>query len=116
MLARSWIQPAKARVTGAASERRGYDANERAYCIERKGDGVLKLAVAASTASPVVNPALVIRGWGEAGARLVLDGRRVARGRAFRFGHRKTLEGTDLVVFIEAQKEQPLEMLLEPLP
>jgi hypothetical protein len=41
---------------------------------------VLKLAVAASTASPVVNPAFVIRG------------------------------------FIEAQKEQPLEMLLEPLP
>jgi hypothetical protein len=60
------------------------------------GVAALALTLAASPASPVENVVLVVKGWGDGGASLTLDGREVPRGRDFRVGHRRRLEATDL--------------------
>ena len=60
------------------------------------------------------NVALVVGGWGEADASLSLDGRAVPRGPSFRYGHRHGLEATDLVVWIDASGEAPLQIRLGP--
>ena len=36
----------------------------------------------------------------------------VPRGRNFRYGHRRTLDGTDLIVWIRAVSEKPLRITL----
>jgi hypothetical protein len=68
--------------------------------------------LAASPALPVENVALVVKGWGDGGATLTLDGREVTSGKDFRVGHRRRLEATDLVVFVTARSTVPLRLVL----
>jgi hypothetical protein len=66
--------------------------------------------LAGSSDSPVFNPAFVIQGWGEKEAILKIDGAEVPRGRDFRYGHRRTLESTDLIVWIKTVSEKPVRI------
>jgi hypothetical protein len=118
-LARSWIRPAPLRLQGKEYESDGYDRYERAYVLTRTGgdgSGGLTLTLLASEASPIVNPAFLIRKWGGAQAELLLDRRPLARGREFRVGHVRGREGTDLVVWIRRVAREPLEVRLSPVP
>ncbi len=118
-LARSWAEAPKLTVTDGAFASAGYDRSERAYHLSNESRGApttLECAFAASPTSPVDNLALVIKGWGEGGAALEIDGRAVPAGTAFRLGHRHTLDGTDLIVWIEAHGERPLHIRLVPTP
>ena len=86
-LARSWIAPPALEVASAGFAAEGYDRNQRAYVLRREGgEGALELTLAASDASPLVNPAFVLLGWGEAGAVVARDGRPLTNGREARTG------------------------------
>jgi len=115
-LARSWDRAPELRVVRGGFSSLGYNRSERAYRLARSAEDsrALELSLAASPASPVRNLALVVEGWGEGGASLMLDGRAVPRGAAFRFGQRRTLERTDLVAWIEARGEAPVQIRLSP--
>jgi hypothetical protein len=96
------------RLSGSGYEGGTYDQAERAYVLARKAAaGKLTFTLAASPESPVSNFALIIKGWGDAGARLEIDGRPIASGKAFRTGDRQTLEGSDLIVWVEAASAKP---------
>lgn len=117
VLGRSWNTPAELKVAGNAFRAKGYDKNQRAYvlaCNEAGQPATLEMTLAGSQASPVLNPAFVIQGWGERGARLRLDGREIPRGKDFRFGQVFTLEGTDLVVWLHLESMQPTTLRLSP--
>jgi hypothetical protein len=112
-LAQSWINPPKLILANSGVTSEGYDKYERAYVLTCGPGGsppALELELAATEASPVVNPAFVIRNWGEANAYLAIDGEEVKRGGDFRFGHRHTLEGTDLVVWIRVETTQSIKI------
>ncbi|MBP9946469.1 MAG: LamG domain-containing protein [Vicinamibacteria bacterium] len=117
-LARSWSQAPELRVAAGRVRSLGYDRSERAYRLKAEAavDRPLDLVVKASPTSPVRNLAIVVEGWGEASARLTLDGRAVSRGPGFRYGHRHTLAGTDLVVWIETSTDASLRLRLDPRP
>ncbi|MHC4186308.1 MAG: hypothetical protein ACYSR4_10305, partial [Planctomycetota bacterium] len=70
--------------------------------------------LAASEESPVVNPSFVIKGWGETGATLKLNGKQIKRGRKFRFGHSHNLDSTDFVVWIKKKSTKPITISLSP--
>jgi hypothetical protein len=117
-VARSWSRAPELRVSGTAFGTRGFDRSERAYMLSRVGSEAagapLRFELLASSESPVRNVALVIENWGEAGAKLSVDGKAVARGRLYRYGHRHTLSGTDLLVWIELSSDRPVRVALEP--
>jgi hypothetical protein len=116
-LARSWERPAVLTIETAGYSGGDYDPGERAWIVERSEAATtepLAVTLAASPASPVENVALVVKGWGDGGATLTLDGREVASGRDFRVGHRRRLEATDLVVFVTARATSPLRLVLAP--
>jgi hypothetical protein len=95
-LARSWESPAVLKVESPGYSGGDYDPGERAWIVERSaaaGTEPLALTLAASPDSPVENVALVVKGWGDAGATLTLDGREVAGGKDFRVGHRRRHRG-----------------------
>lgn len=117
-LARSWSQAPELRVASGPARSLGYDRSERAYRLKAEAAVTrpLELALAASPTSPVRNVALVVEGWGESAAQLTIDGRKVPRSARFRYGHRHTLAGTDLVVWIETRADIPLRVRLTPLP
>jgi hypothetical protein len=110
-LAKSWIHPAAIKTTGASFSSVGYDQDQRAYVLKRiQPGGNLDFELAGSAVSPVVNPALVIRGWGDHEAAVKIDGADVPRGRNFRYGHRRTLESADLIVWMKTASEKPVRI------
>jgi len=116
-LARSWNYPAELKLAGSGFESDGFSNYERAYvlnCKDNSNPSTLKFELAASEKSPVVNPAFVIKKWGEAGASLKIDGTEVKRGSDFRFGRRRTLQGTDLIVWVKKNSAKPITISLSP--
>lgn len=112
-LAKAWIHPPAIRTTGTSFASDGYNPDQRAYLLKRvqPGDN-LEVELAGSSDAPVFNPALVIQDWGENEATLKVDGTEVPRGPNFRYGHRHTLDGTDLIVWIKDRSEKPARLSL----
>ncbi|MHC4337285.1 MAG: LamG domain-containing protein, partial [Planctomycetota bacterium] len=111
-LAKSWLRPAKLEVKSGCRSR-GYDRSQRAYVLTAMNSRICVL-VKASEESPVINPAFVIKNWGDSDARLEIDGKEVKRGKDFRFGHRARLEGTDLIVWMKLASSEPVPVSILP--
>jgi len=115
-IARAWLQSPTLTVTGGPFKSEGYSKAQRAFIISRaSGSGTLEFEIDASEESPVVNPAFVVENWGESGARLEIDGREIDRGRIFRFGHYRRLEGTDLIVWVKTEIMEPVSIAISPI-
>ena len=116
-LAKSWLSPPKMQVEGEGYQNNGYDPTERAYMLTKtsgKVPGTLRLTFAASDSSPIFDPAIVVKGWGEGDAQLRIDGKRSAWGKSLRVGYIHRLDSTDLVVWIEKNSVKPLHLELVP--
>jgi hypothetical protein len=116
-LARSWLQAPKLKIFGKSFTSEGYVTAQRAYVLEHGQEAkrsVLDFEIEASDDSPVVNPAFVIKGWGDVGATLKINGKAIARGKDFRWGHVYRLEGSDLVVWLRQESSRPVRVSLTP--
>ena len=80
----------------------------------RESPAALALTLQASDSSPVVNPAIVIKNWGDAAAQLKINGKPVNWGKDFRRGYVQNLDGTDLVVWIRQESVTPVQIALTP--
>jgi len=117
-LAKSWLRPAELKLGSKNFSSQGYDQSERAYMLTGKSKGrnnELRFELLASKEHPVVNPAFIIKNWGESGARLKIDRRKIRRGRNFRIGHRYTPAGCDLIVWIQKKSTRPMKVSLSPV-
>lgn len=115
-LARSWLNAPQLKIHGKEFVSEGYSRDQRAYILARQSDtdAPLEFTLVASDDSPVVNPTFIIENWGDADADLKIDGRNINPGQSFRFGHRYTLEGGDLVVWLKTESAKPVEIFLSP--
>ena len=116
-LAESWLSPPELQLKGEGYRSQGYDPTQRAYVLTRTETATsapLDLILSASDASPAFDPAIVIKSWGDAAARLKIDGKPVAWGKDFRVGHIDRLEGRDLVIWIQKQSTQALHVEVIP--
>ena len=114
---RSWAKAPELRMAGGGAAAPVYDISQRAYVLAAPGAGrpaALAGELRASEDSPVENVALVVKNWGDGGASLSVDGKAVPRGPGFRFGHVRSLDGTDLVVWFKAKAVTPLSFVLTP--
>jgi len=110
----SWVNPAELKVFTSSYKSEGYRRNERAYVLSKVGgsDGGVKFELCGSDEHPVFNPVFVIMNWGDKKAKLVVDGREIACGKEFRFGHRRRLEGSDLVVWLKMKVREAVKISL----
>jgi len=116
-LVKSWSNPARLKLSGGAFTSEGYDPSQMAYVLVSGDPGQAKklsVKLAASKDSPVINPAFVIKGWGDSGVELKIDGKEIKRGRNFRFGHRYRLQATDLIVWVKTESTKPVKISLSP--
>ncbi|NIP26634.1 MAG: hypothetical protein GWN67_26190 [Phycisphaerae bacterium] len=117
-LAKSWLAPPELKITTGSLQSQGYDPTQRAYMLKCKKTGkptVIEFELLASKKSPAVNPAFVIKNWGQAKARLNINGKPVKHGKRFRFGHSHTLEGSDLIVWLKIESTDKLKISLAPV-
>ncbi len=115
-LAKSWISSASLKVGGGDIVSEGYDYKQRAYVLSCKADCKdLTFELSGSEDSPIVNPAFVIKNWGQGEAKLKINGKKIKCGKDFRFGHRHTLEGSDLIVWVKKESTKPIRISLSPV-
>ena len=115
-LARSWLQAPKLKIDSENFSSKGYSRDQRAYVLQRKTSSradTLEFELQATEDSPVVNPAFVIKKWDSTDAELKINGTRINRGNKFRFGHRDTLDGSDLVVWLKYESTKPMRFSLQ---
>lgn len=117
-LAKSWIYPAELIQSSSGFESEGFDKFERAYilrCSKSIKPSALEFELSGSETSPLVNPVFVIKNWGNHEVTVEINGRKLSRGRDFRFGHRNSLEGTDLVMWLQFQSTKSVQLLFSPV-
>ncbi|MBM3312775.1 MAG: hypothetical protein FJY80_14855 [Candidatus Aminicenantes bacterium] len=119
-LAKSWLSPPKIEVAAGAYASEGYDPAQKAFVVSRRTTAApapgaaLEATFRASADSPLVNPALVVRNWGEAEPRVAIDGRAAAEGRDVRVGRVSRLEGEDLVVWLRLESAASVKISISP--
>jgi len=112
-LAKSWLYPADLILEGGGFKSEGYLNEERAYVIRRSPDSAedkIRFQLKASQNHPVINPAFIIKNWGDIPVKLEIDNNMIDRGKSFRYGYRHTLEGSDLIVWFKLNKEEPVQI------
>jgi len=90
-----------------------FTSNPAANPASSPAGGTLSLTFSAKPDSPLVNPALVIEGWGRAPARLTLDGRTLEPEVDFKLGYRQTLAGEDLIVWLPHESTSAANLQIE---
>jgi hypothetical protein len=115
MLARSWNNAPELIVQSNDFNASGHSKKERAFIISNNNKAPaseVKFTLSATENSPVVNPSFVIKNWGDADVELTVNGEKLSRGDSFRYGFRKTLQGTDLVLWIELRSDAEVSFTL----
>jgi len=116
-LAKSWLSPPRLEIAGDGFAAGGYDPTQRAFVLSRRGPSTtsaLSILLRASEGSPVVNPVLLVRGWGPSTPRVEIDGRPAQLGPDVRAGHIYGLEGDDLVLWIRKESASPVRIVISP--
>ena len=114
-LARSWLHAPKMRISSDAYSGGMYDQSERAYLVEKTDPGNLStctFVLEASNESPLVNPAVIIKNWGNQLSTLFVNGEKFIPGEDFRQGIRKGPLGEDLIIWIRLDSQKPVKMTL----
>lgn len=114
-LAKSWLNPPEMVISSQGFEGGNYDKAERAYILEKTAgdDNSLELILNASAESPLINPAVIIKNWGNRRASLLINGKNIKQEEDFKQGIRKSLEGDDLILWIRLDSKNPVEISLK---
>ena len=114
-LARSWNFAPKLETQSAGFTSSGYDPYQRAYQLEKVEPSASELAceIKATPESPIVNLCLVVKNWGDRPAGVEVNGEAIPNGELFRYGLRRELEGTDLIVWLKKTTTEPVRVVLK---
>jgi len=109
-LGRSWLKPPTLKIQSQGFSGGAYDRSERAYQLKRDGADVstaLEFVLEAGPDSPIVNPAVVVKGWGDKRATVTLVGASTGTGCSPRLGYVHTVDGADLVIWLPIESTSP---------
>jgi hypothetical protein len=111
---KAWAQPPAAALNGRDLSAAAYDRSERCYRFENPGGrpGALEVTLSGTNATPVINPALLIKNWNGEGARVFVDGQEAPNARV---GANHELAGTDLVVFLTVNSRTKVRIRIVPM-
>ena len=116
-LARSWSRAPELKVVSGGLKSEGFDRAQRAYVLrnsEVAKPGRAEFEIAADSDSPIHNLCLLVKGWNSENAVVSLDGRTLTKQDGLRLGVLPTLEGTDLLVWVEKKSVRPLRLVVVP--
>lgn len=106
-LARSWNYPSEVKVVKGDVVSKGFDKFQRAYILVcNQESSKTEIQLIGTKESPVVNPAFVIKGWGDKKVEIQLNGKKCKEGTKYRAGYENHLEGTDLVLWFDLNSEK----------
>jgi hypothetical protein len=127
ILASSWLAYPRLLMEGLeiSYTRITYDQAQRAYIIPREdsGPGDFEFALGNyeeiegefSVPISIVNPAFIIKNWGNSEVEMKVNGEVVKVGKDFRVGYEITQNGTDLVLWLKMKSQKAVKFSLSPV-
>jgi hypothetical protein len=121
-LAWSWIAPPRLRMKGLepSYDVMTYDPAQKAYMLSCKDGKPSQLEFELETdedfydiGQSIVNPVIVIKGWGRAPVALEIDDKPIKQGKDFRVGYEDTKGGTNLVLWLKLQTTKSIRVGLK---
>jgi len=114
-VAKSWLNAPKMMISTEGFKGGIYSVSERAYILEKATGKAapLKFIIKGSEESPIINPAIIIKNWGNQLATIIVDGKSLVKSEHLRQGIRKTPEGEDLILWLRLKKQNPIEIVLD---
>ena len=113
-LAKSWAHAPELKIMGEGYIAKGYDQAERAYQMESITDhsAPLSFSIDAKAERPLINPAFVIKNWNDDSGEVALrlNKKKCKPADAFRSGYHHTLEGTNLIVWLNVNATETTEI------
>jgi hypothetical protein len=122
-LATSWIIPPRLQmeVLKPSYTVDTYDPAQRAYVLQCDVEGPSEIEFElemeedfSDVPQAIVNPAILIKDWGDSGVELKVDGEPVERGKDFRVGYEETHTGKDLVIWLKMKTSETVEFSISP--
>jgi len=119
-VAKSWLSPPDALLDDQSSTAYSaleYDRSQRTYittCSNVGSPGQLKMQLAATSDSPLLNPAVIIRNWGDRIPTVSINGKSFTRGSGLKFGHITGAQGYDLVIWLEIEAVSNTTVTISP--
>ncbi|MHC4465892.1 MAG: hypothetical protein ACYSYW_04990 [Planctomycetota bacterium] len=119
-LAWSWIAPPRLEIEDREPNYDLiYNAAQRAYIVPRQGTGPVAIDFELDKYSyeaplHIVNPAFVIRDWGESDVIVKVDGKSFECGKDFHAGYEKTPTGTDLILWLKMKSTEEISIVISP--
>lgn len=106
-LERSWNNAPELKILKGEIIYNGYDKFQRAYILKcENGSSKTDIQLTGSKGSPIVNPAFVLKGWGDKKVAILINGKKCEEGTNFRVGYENHLEGTDLILWFDLSSEK----------
>jgi len=121
-LAWSWIAPPKLRMEGLKPnyDVMTYNAAQKAYVLSCKEGKPSKLEFELEVdedfygiGQSIINPAIVVEGWGKAPVSIEIDGKPIKQGADFRVGYEDTDDGADLVLWLKLKTTKSIRLTLK---
>jgi hypothetical protein len=109
-----WMKPIKLTVDDSVSagfKDLGYDRTKGHYALEARSSGVSG-TIGFKVASDVTNPALYVKGWGDAGVRVSIDGQAF---NGAKVGYFKKMDNDDLVLWLGSDFKAGSSVVIEPV-
>ena len=114
-LARSWNFPAELKVIAGDITYKGYEKYERAFILECKNNSnKVEFQLKGSSKTPVVNPAIVLRNWGQKEVVVKVNGVAQVKMKDYRAGFENKIDRTDLVLWFKIESDKDLNITVEP--
>jgi len=116
-LAKSWLNPAKLVVRKGHVREDGYDPRQMAYVLIATSlhePSALEVDLLGSNDSPILNPAILVKGWDNSPVSVELNGVALQSPQDYRVGYRETLETSDLILWIEKEAADPMRLGVSP--
>jgi len=112
-LGKSWAFAPEIIMAGKDFTSHGFNKSERCYQFENNNSKTTKLEfkIAGSEENPICNPAFLIKNWTSEKASILVNGKPI---KDVRIGFNHELEGDDLVVFLFLEKNEPVEITIQP--
>ena len=108
---RTWAYAPELLLKGNGCISRGYDKTQRCYQLEnaKPSAGPIEFTLKGSKGSPVINPAIIVKNWNSAGAKILVNGK---ENKNCKVGINHQLDGDDLVLYILLNEEAPVTITI----
>jgi len=111
---KSWIKPIQLAVDKSVLSSfndLGFDRTRGSYTLEAKSSGVAG-KISFKVASDISNPALFVKGWGDAGVKITVDDKAF---NDFKVGYAKKMDNDDLVLWLGSDFKAGSSVVIEPV-